>query len=225
MNKKITIMLIALMSFMSESSGAASAAEAGLKHAAKFTDNQIVVRELNYKNKKEIKEAKEVFINGWVEFYKKESKKPDCDPMFLQDEHEMKEGYEEDFDEFIEDKEENFNDRLHVFVAIHKEKIVGVILADLLNGYFYVSEMVVRPDYQGRGVGALFLKKLEQIILENFLEIKAMLLRAISSELGIFYDKQGFKPLAANFKDYEDEWIATNFWKQIRADSKNNLSK
>ncbi len=176
----------------------------------KVSDDQIEVRELDYKSSEQIEQAKEAYVTFLLEFYTNEAKKFAHLAVTL-DESQMKENYEEEFDEFIE------NDRLYIFIAMRQKQIVGILLADVFGSDFFINEIVIHPDYRDRAVDVLFVKKLETLIKAKFPEIKKILCKA-DEESYHFYDDQGFELEDRDFTDYEGELVSTNFSKRIRAD-------
>lgn len=75
-----------------------------------------------------------------------------------------------------------------VFTAWHGDKLVGLISA-MDDGVMtaYIHHLLVRPDYQGRGIGKMLLDKTKQ----KYADYLRIALMAYKKECG-FYERQGF---------------------------------
>ena len=87
--------------------------------------------------------------------------------------------------------------------AIDHHRIVGYALFEKLSTSYYLAEMAVHPDYQGKGVG----KKLVFSIFEKDPAAKKIvLLTEIENRWSKpFYEKIGFKPSTFQLPDYSPE--------------------
>jgi ribosomal protein S18 acetylase RimI-like enzyme len=75
--------------------------------------------------------------------------------------------------------------------AYDEKEIVGMVrLAGDLGMYGYIQDTIVRPEYQGQGIG----KKLLQMIFDVLKDKKGYLLGVCPSKVSVqFYEKFGFK--------------------------------
>ena len=77
-----------------------------------------------------------------------------------------------------------------VFSAWDGEKLVGMICVmddGIMNAY--VHYLLVRPDYQGKGIG----KKLVDLVKEKYADYLRIVVVAYNDEMG-FYEHCGFTP-------------------------------
>jgi len=76
-----------------------------------------------------------------------------------------------------------------VFTAWDGDQLVGLINV-LSDGYMaaYIHYLLVRPEYQGKGIGKTLISKM----VEAYAEVPTKLLVSYQSEAG-FYERQGFQ--------------------------------
>ena len=82
-------------------------------------------------------------------------------------------------------------------VAYDQEKAVGMgrIIGDGVI-YCYVQDVVIHPDYQGKGVGSTILNKLIEKVAQNLEDGERMSLGLVAAEgKESFYRQFGFKDL------------------------------
>lgn len=97
------------------------------------------------------------------------------------------------------------------FVAYEGEKAMGMVRLIGDGGMsFYIKDFAVLPEYQGKGVGQMLLRELQQYLLEHIGKDWAVSLELISSKEAVkFYKKHGFEERPC-------EWDGPGMFKMIR---------
>ncbi|OGC69318.1 hypothetical protein A2415_02990 [candidate division WWE3 bacterium RIFOXYC1_FULL_39_7] len=82
-------------------------------------------------------------------------------------------------------------DKLPIFVAVENNKFVGYVMLEGINfGVGYLGWIGVLKDLQGKGVGSILIKKIEDWSSRN--GIHKLELETQEPTLQIFYEKHGF---------------------------------
>lgn len=105
------------------------------------------------------------------------------------------------------------------YVALYKEKVIGVVGLWFIVGETHITTIAVDPAYQGQGVGSYLMKM-------AILEAKLMGCGAMTLEVRVsnivaqnLYKKYGFKEYGIRPKYYGDNGEdALIMWKEIKED-------
>lgn len=101
------------------------------------------------------------------------------------------------------------NDVPIIFVAVDKEKVIGVIAGVLINSYFDINKKMatefiwyVNKKYRGNSASVRLLKTFEKYCKENKADTVTMIAPHYSEnskEIGFFYERQGYKKLETHY--------------------------
>lgn len=111
----------------------------------------------------------------------------------------------------MEQIETALNNSVATFCAFDGAKAVGMarLLGDGGMSY-YIKDLAVRPDYQGKGVGRLLMNSIEEFILSHIQDGWAVSLELISSKgKEAFYEKFGFEQRPC-------DWDGAGMFKMVR---------
>ncbi|WP_314575852.1 GNAT family N-acetyltransferase [Enterococcus gilvus] len=95
--------------------------------------------------------------------------------------------------------------RLHVFVAIENEEVIGTASIQLYPfGIARVRQVAVSPDHQGHGIGDQLMSRLEDFALEED-HFHLFLTGRKSAQL--FYMKRAYRPILVPFTKHDLSFI------------------
>ena len=69
-----------------------------------------------------------------------------------------------------------------VFVALEQTQVVGVVTTSCRGDEFFIDQLGVDPEYQGRGIGSWLLNQNEQIARQNKMKKLTLYRQVISQE-------------------------------------------
>ncbi len=99
-----------------------------------------------------------------------------------------------------------------VIAARQGSSIIAVLKGWAAGGVGYASELLVGPEFRGRGVGTEMLAKFEEVCLKNSARRLALHVLADSDEQRL-YERLGWSP------EFEiDDWIEGRTYLQLRKD-------
>jgi ribosomal protein S18 acetylase RimI-like enzyme len=105
------------------------------------------------------------------------------------------------------------------FVALDNETVIGCSTGlaykndEIYNGWFYLTDLFVEPQYRGYGYGRILLKKLEERL--TALGIKKIWLWTAGFEAPHFYSKQGYVKFAELEQYYASGHSRIAMWKNL----------
>ena len=116
-------------------------------------------------------------------------------------------------DYFYEKITPRLEENQHVITAWDQNKLVAFAIFEKWEGEsYYLAEMAVLPEYQGKGIG----KKLVFSVFDKDQEIKKIVLvtRNDNKWSQSFYEKIGFKPSSFQHPNYPENFIGFEFNRQ-----------
>lgn len=96
------------------------------------------------------------------------------------------------------------------FKAEDKGKVVGTLDGNFMAGVMYISQLVIKKDKRGFGVGKELMNEAEKLARKNKLH-KVYLYTGVDWKAVKFYEKLRYKTEVKlnNFYEHKDFWIMT----------------
>lgn len=103
-----------------------------------------------------------------------------------------------------------------VFVALEQTQVVGVVTTSCRGDEFFIDQLGVDPEYQGRGIGSWLLNQIEQIARQNKMKKLTLQTAEIMLDILRLYDRHGFKKTHKAPPDHgEDNYLRVHMTKVL----------
>ncbi len=103
-----------------------------------------------------------------------------------------------------------------VFVALEQTQVVGVVTTSCRGDEFFIDQLGVDPEHQGRGIGSWLLNQIEQIARQNKMKKLTLQTAEIMPDILRLYDRHGFKKTHEALPDHgEDNYLRVHMTKML----------